>query len=245
MNAWYEDDQFWEATQDLVFNQDRWNEVPRQVEQIIALAGLEKGQTVLDLCCGVGRHSLELARRGFRVTAVDRTQRYLDQAKAHAEAETLEIEFVRADMREFRRERAFDAALNIFTSFGYFPSADGDLHVLQSLHSSLKPGGQLVMEMVGKEIIARIFRQRDWHEVNGRLLLEERKVTNDWTWIENRWVIIDGKDRRELRFEHRMYSAGELATLLKQVGFENVRAFGDLNGAPYDQDAKRLIVVAR
>src|SRR5204863_7756432 len=135
-----------------------------EVDQLTKLLDLDSPAKVLDLCCGLGRHSLELARRGFDVTGVDRTGVYLRRAQKQADSEGLKIEFVQEDMRQFCRPEAFDLTLNLFTSFGYFESPAEDRRVLVNVHKSLQPGGRLVMDMMGKEIIARVFRERDWRE---------------------------------------------------------------------------------
>ena len=85
MTAWHEQDQFWEMVP--LFGPDRLEMAPEEVEGVISLLGIEPGASVLDLCCGVGRHSLELARRGYRVTGVDRTASYLQTASEKAAAE--------------------------------------------------------------------------------------------------------------------------------------------------------------
>ena len=76
-------------------------------------------------------------------------------------------------MREFVRPEAFDAAINLFTSFGYFEDPAEDLQVAKNLFHSLKPGGALVMDLVGKEVLSRIFLPRDWQELaDGSLFLQ-------------------------------------------------------------------------
>lgn len=216
-----------------------------EIEQISNLMGLQPGQRICDLCCGVGRYSLELARRGHAVTAVDRTQRYLDEARNMVRAEGLQIEFVQADTRQFRRPESFDLVLNLFTSFGYFDASKDDRQVLENIHRSLRPGGRLVLDLIGKEILARIFTPRDWQEVDGTLLLSERKVLDAWTRIECRWILFRDGARREWTFSHRVYSAGELRQLLEDVGFVDTEVSGNLDGAPYDEKAERLVIVAR
>jgi SAM-dependent methyltransferase len=228
-----------------MFTQRRWEDAPAEVEQVVALLGIKPGAHVLDLCCGVGRHSLELARRGFQVTGVDRTRLYLDRASKQAEAEGLKVEFVQSDMRDFCRPDAFDAVVNLFTSFGYFEDPEDDRQVALNMCRSLKVGGVFLIEMLGKEVLARIFRERDWHEENGVLILEERKVSKNWSWIENRWIIFADSNRTELNLSHRIYSATELASLLTECGFTHVDAYGDLEGRAYDHLARRLVVVAR
>ena len=243
---WYEQDNFWATFEPVLFTQQRITAAAEEVEQVLMLLDLQAGAKVCDLCCGVGRHSLELARRGFDVTAVDRTQRYLGRARAGAKDEGLNVEFVAADARSFIRPEAFDVVLNLFTSFGYFEDDDDNTKMLENIHASLKPAGRLVVEIMGKEALARVFRERDWHESDDTILLEERKLSEDWRRIESRWILIkDGKQQAECRFSLRLYSAVELKELLKQCGFRQVDIYGNLAGEPYDQNAKRLVVVAR
>src|SRR5262247_565565 len=85
MWTWFEDDTLWENLESILFSQFRSPEsTVREAEQILGLVRPSPGAAVLDLCCGPGRHSLEFARRGFRVTGVDRTARYLATARAAA-----------------------------------------------------------------------------------------------------------------------------------------------------------------
>jgi SAM-dependent methyltransferase len=211
---------------------------------MVTLLGLPSGASILDLCCGVGRHSLEFARRGFQVTGVDRTAAYLREACSRAAEEGLEVEFVQEDMRTFVRPGAFDAVINYFTSFGYFSTEEQERQVLANACTSLRPGGLLLMDMMGKEILARVFTERGWHEEDGMLILEERKLAPDWSFLDNRWIIMRDGERREVTLTVKQYSAAELCRLLKEAGFERVDVYGSLRGAPYDMEAKRLVVVA-
>ena len=242
---WHEQDSFWKETLPVLFPESRVQAAALEVEQILALTGLPPGGAVLDLCCGIGRHSLQLARKGFQVTGVDRTQAYLDRAAGAARREKISIELVRDDMRKFRRPESFDGVINLFTSFGYFEDQKDDRTVVSNIYASLRSGGVLVMQLMGKEVLARIFRPRDWYEQDGMLVLEERKITQHWSWVESRWILISGQSRIVLDLSHRLYSAAELSWLLLDCGFGRVAAFGDLGGAPYDEQANRLVLVVR
>ena len=243
---WHEDDAYWETFGPMMFAPHRWETAPGEVEQLIALTGIEAGCRVLDLCCGPGRHALEFVRRGFEVTGVDRNPAYLAEAQQKADAENLAVTFIQDDMRSFCKPEAFDAAINMFTAFGYFEDQDEDRQVASNLYCCLKDGGKLLMEMRGKETLARDFRERDWHRgEDGSIMLEERKPTKNWTWIENTWILLEGDSRREFKLSLRIYSAAELAALLTDAGFSAVDAYGGLDGTPYDHHARRLVVVAR
>ena len=245
VKPWHEDDSFWDTWGALIFSEQRIKDAAGDVDKIIHLLNIARGAHVLDLGCGIGRHSLELARRGFKVASVDRTLSYLNRARKQAETEKLDIEFVHNDMRSFRQPESFDAVISMFTTFGYFEDIHDDRRVVENVFASLKPGGKYIIDTHGKETLARIFTENNWHEENGVLILEERKVTRNWSWMENRWIIIDGSKRTEFKVTHRLYSATELMALLASCGFAQVDAHGDLEGNPYDRTAKRLIVVAR
>jgi len=242
MKPWHELDDFWEAFEPILFAQ-HWSAAPVEVDAIISLLQLQRGMSILDLCCGLGRHSLELARRGFRVTGVDRTRRYLDKAAAQAANEGLQIEFVHEDMRNFCRPDSFDAVVNAYTSFGYFEDPREDRQVAMNIWRSLKPGGVLIMEMMGKEVLARIFEERSWREEDGVLILEERKIRSGWDWIDARWNLFQNGRRIEKTLSLRLYSAAELTSLLRDCGFARAEVYGDLAGSAYDHTAKRLVVV--
>jgi len=244
MKAWHEDDAFWRKWAPFMFPERRWEQAQEEVANIISLLKIGPRASVLDLCCGPGRHSLQLARTGFSVTGVDRTKTYLQKAHKQAEKEGLNIEFICGDMRDFCRPNAFDAVINLFTSFGYFEDIGDDKKVIRNVYRSLRNGGVFLIDTMGKEILARIFRERDWYEANDIVVLQERKVCRDWSWIEERWIMIKGGKIEEHRLSHRLYSAVELAALLKDCGFTTIETYGDLTGAPYDHTARRLVTVA-
>jgi len=241
---WHEDDSFWEMWGPIMFSEQRLEDAQEEVERIVSLLGIKPGTHILDLCCGIGRHSLELARRGFHVTGVDRTRSYLDRASKQAEQRGLKVDFVQDDMRTFCRPDAFDAVINMFTSFSYFEDPEEDKQVVENVYRSLKSGGAFVLETMGKEVLARVFKEKDWREENGIFLLTEHKISNNWGWMENRWIMFKDDKRTEFKVTHRLYSATELSSLLTGCGFAHVDVYGDLSGSAYDHTARRLVMMA-
>ena len=241
---WHEDDSFWEMWGPIMFSEQRLEDAQEEVERIVSLLGIKPRAHILDLCCGIGRHSLELARRGFHVTGVDRTRSYLDRASKQAEQRGLKVDFVQDDMRTFCRPDAFDAVINMFTSFSYFEDPEEDKQVVVNVYRSLKSGGAFVLETMGKEVLARVFKEKDWREENGIFLLTEHKISNNWGWMENRWIMLKDDKRTEVKVTHRLYSAVELTSLFTKCGFRNIDAYGDLSGSAYDHTARRLVMMA-
>ncbi len=242
MTDWHENDEFWQGFGGTMFDVAAWEDATEQVDQLETLLGIEPGVRVLDLCCGPGRHALEFARRGYRVTGVDRTERFLEEARRRAVKEKLDLDLAHSDMREFVDPEAFDVALNLFTSFGYFSDQDDDRRVVRNLFESLHSGGKLLMDMGGKEVIARTFEHKQWRERDGDFYLYERTIKDDWSWIENRWIRIELDERQEFTVGHRLYSAAELKRLLHDAGFVELVVFGGLDGRAYDTEASRLVI---
>jgi SAM-dependent methyltransferase len=245
MTSWYENDEFWSATEFFMFSAERYAAAKTEVESAVKLLSLKPGAKVLDLCCGPARHALELARRGYKVTGVDRTRIYLERAKKSAQDQDLKIEFIQEDMRRFVRPAAFDAVINLFTSFGFFEAEADNRQVLDNIYRSLKPGGSALFDTVSREIVKRDFKERDWVESGDGLLLEQRFVDKAWRWFEPRWIIIKDGKKKEFRWKIRLYSGDELRALLQKAGFKEVKLHGSLAGLPYDRKAKRLVAVAR
>jgi SAM-dependent methyltransferase len=241
---WYERDELWVKMGQVMFGGQRMEMAVAEVDSLIQLLEISAEDRILDLCCGIGRHSNELARRGYGVTGVDRTKSYLEIARGTAKNEGLSTEFVHMDMRDFVREDSFDVVLSMFTSFGYFDDDSQQMTVLDNVFRSLRPGGRFIIETMGKEVLARIFQEADWSEGDYGIHLERRKPTDDWGKMENTWILIskDGT-RHEWNVTHYLYSAVELKSLLSSAGFEDVKAYGGLDGSTYDNTARRLAVV--
>lgn len=244
MTAWYEDESFWQATFSFMFPEERLAAGGDDVDRILTRTGLE-GADVLDLCAGPGRHAVPLARRGCRVTAVDRSPFLLDKARERVRAAGVEVEFVQEDMRRFQRPGAFDLAVSLFSSFGYFDDTADDRTVLANVFYSLRPGGRLVMDLLGKEVLARVYRPvHVSYTPEGTAVYQETEILPDWTRARCRWTLVQGDEARTFDFHLNLYSGVELRALLRSVGFADITLSGGLDGSAYDVTAGRLGVVA-
>ena len=242
---WFADESIWKALYPFHFPESAFAAGDDQVEKLLRLSGVAGGH-VLDLCCGPGRHAVALAKRGFAVTAVDRTSFLLEHARARAAQASLPVEFVLDDMRRFSRPAAFDLIINMFTSFGYFDDRADDLRVLELVRTNLRPGGVFIIEMVSKERIAQVFQATTSTQLpNGDVLFERHEVIDDWTRIRNRWTLMRAGDTRMFEFTHRIYSGQEMKDVLASAGLTEARLYGDLDGRPYGVNVQRLVAVAR
>ena len=240
--TWFEDDRFWLAFSPHVFSAERAAEAAGIVATS-PLFALPEGARVLDLCCGPGLFAVPLARRGHVVTGVDLSPRLLERAEAACRAAGVEVSLVEKDMRDYVEPGAFDAVVNTFTSFGYFEDPEDDLRVLRNAHASLAPGGTLLVDVVGKEVLARLDQEVALSEQDGRVLVQRDTVFADWSRLRSDWFSVDGDRVDRASLVLRLYSAVELRSLFHEAGFAEVRCYGGYRGTPYDRTADRLVVV--
>jgi SAM-dependent methyltransferase len=245
MGEWFEDESFWSEMYSFMFPEERFHLAEEQIEKVLTLVGYPGG-AVLDLCCGPGRHSLALAKRGIQVTAVDRSEFLLSRAKAEVAKLNLEIEFVLDDMRQFVRSHSFSLVLNMFTSFGYCDDKEDDLTVLRNAYQSLKVGGAMLIDVLGKEPLARKYQPTSSTQgADGALLIERHEICEDWTRCRNEWILVKGATAKSFNFQTRLYSGQEMKDIMERAGFEDVAVFGDLDGNEYGINANRLIAIGR
>jgi SAM-dependent methyltransferase len=218
----------------------------REAELIVRLLGLPAGARVLDCPCGHGRIANRLAARGLEVTGVDNDETFLARAREDAAARGAQVEYRSGDMREPPVEAGFDAAINWFSSFGYFDD-DGNLRVLRALHDALRPGGVLALEMHDRDaLVGRIASGGEpvlLVEAGDDLLIDRARfdpVTG--RSHTDRITVRDGRVRR-LHFSVRMPTFQELRGWLLAAGFADARAL-DERGAPFGPGARRLVVLA-
>lgn len=218
----------------------------REVEGIVEILGLPQGARVLDLACGWGRHSIELARAGFRVTGVDLSETLLARARRRAEAAGVSVEWVRADMREVPREGEFDAVLSLYSSLGYFLSDEEDLRVLRGAHRALRPGGWLLLETMHRDHVVGGYADRDWWEADDGTLV----------WVEREFDAVEGVSREWLRWRKgeeggekfhalRVRTATEWDALLRRAGLRPVEWYGGWEMEPFVHTSEVLVAAAR
>ena len=236
------DEEFWKEFKNLLFAEEKLESSKDEIEKIIGLADLEQGSKILDMPCGVGRHSVELQKKGFEVVGVDKTSEYIEDARD--EDDSGEIEFIRRDMKDFRRENSFDVILNWWNSFGYFEDRKDDRQMLENIHRSLKKDGMLVMDLWSKELAAMNNFSSHWTEVKGIYNLEKGRPKDNWKKVQRTWIKVEKGKTVKYTWEQRLYSASELEKLLKKVGFSEVNFYGNVEGDEFNEDADRLVVVA-
>jgi SAM-dependent methyltransferase len=228
-----------------IFTAERTEKEVTSVERRLEL---KIGARVLDLCCGPGRHSVLLAKHGYKVTGLDLSQSYLDLAQRSATDSNVTLDTVSADMRDIPFDNYFDAAINMYSSFGYLESEGEDLKALESVSRSLKPQGQFLLDMLNREWAVANYIQNDWHSgADGTLYVEHRALDLVSSRMRVHFIIVGPNGERHDSIGHdiRLYTLTEMTRLLERVGFGVVEAFGGFDGEPYEIGSRRMIIYAR
>lgn len=226
----------------------------REVDFILTAAAVQPHSHILDLCCGQGRHCIELARRGFRnVTGVDRSRYLVRLAKKRAQSEGLQVVFKEGDARNPRlNESSFDCVAIMGNSFGYFSNKQDDEKVLTAVGKILRPSGQLVLDITDGAYMADHFERRSWEWIDEhQFVCRERSLSADRDRLISREVIVHDELGviADQFYAERLYTRESIAKLLEKTGFRNVRHHGLTESlSERDQDlgmmARRLLLSA-
>ena len=218
----------------------------REVDFVLKALALEPGARILDVPCGYGRHAASLARRGFRVTAVDLSRAMIAEARRRF-TEGPRLAFVRRDMRRLAYRAEFDAVVNLYTSFGYFTAAENRA-ALRRLARALRPGGRLLIDHRDPAYDALLPR-RPWYRAGRtRFLLEDRRFDRRTGMTESTQLVLTPGRRwvRQRHFRFQELTLRQWRSALRRAGLSFERAYGGYDGRRYRRGATgRLIVVAR
>lgn len=198
---------------------------------------------VLDVCCGAGRHSLELARRGYIVTGFDLSPFLISQAEEslkNAKEKGLKAKFLICDMKNFSFNDKFDAAMNIFTSFGYFETDKENFKVFANVEQALKSGGYFVFDFINSDNLQKTLVPYSEDIYDGEKILQKRYIKDGFVFKD----IQIGNEKYTERLK--LYNKDELQNALADNRLEPVNVFGDYYGNEFNrEESKRIIFICR
>jgi SAM-dependent methyltransferase len=216
----------------------------REAGAIERLLELETGATVLDVPCGDGRLSVELAARGYSLTGVDITPEFLDRARRGASDRGVELVLHERDMRDLLWQDEFDGALCYWGSFGYFDD-DGNTEFLRAVATALRPRGTFLLETHVAETLLPRFEKQGWRRYGDTYVLEQRRFDHVGSRVETTWTFLEAGTPSEEHSSIRIYTYRELAELLQGAGFTSVEGFDAISEEPFELGAPRLLMRAR
>jgi SAM-dependent methyltransferase len=220
--------------------------VQKQVNFMEASLGIKRGDSVLDVGCGLGHHALEFARRGYLVVALDLALSMITRAAEDAQQRGLRINFLHKDIRDIGFEGTFDAVICVGTTFGFFDD-EQNRSVLQRLAHALKPGGRLLLDVVNRDFVVQSQPNLVWFEGDGCVIMEE----SDFNYYSSRLhvkrtMMRDDGRQTDVDYNIRLYSVHELGQMLKQCGFVIREVSGQeaTRGCFFGAQSSRIVLLA-
>lgn len=220
----------------------------RQVDFIIRTLNLTGKERILDLACGFGRHSLELARRGYAVTGLDITPEYVSYASEQAREEGLNANFICADVREARFYNEFDVVLNMADgAIGYLENDVENRKIFERISDALKPGGKHLMDIMNGDYARTHFPCKLWDSGDKGLTLSQ------FEWDEDSKTMIYGQ--KDFRFGEalqkpeilegnpiRLYTFGEITQTFSSLEMRVNQSFADFSGKCLTENDIQMIL---
>ena len=174
---WYV--QAFDATYLRVYAHRTNEEAEARADGIVKLLGVRAGHRVLDVACGEGRYSRALARRGMRVAGLDLSRDLLQEAKERSPMLPGTPDYFRGDIRRLPYRNQFEAAMSMFTSFGYFDSREDDLAVFQGVSRALLPGGRFLIDFLNPMKVREGLVEREAQDIGNFTLHITRRIEED------------------------------------------------------------------
>ncbi|OQC71260.1 MAG: tRNA (uracil(54)-C(5))-methyltransferase [Euryarchaeota archaeon ADurb.Bin009] len=198
----------------------------REIDRVARVLRLGPDEKILDLCCGQGRHTLELARRGYNAEGLDQSHYLIQRARSTAKREGLQVRFREGDARRLPyRTDSYDVVLVLGNSFGYFDSVEEDLRILTELRRILKPWGQVLLDVADGEYLKEHFQPRSWEWIDRTMFVcRERSLSLDGQRLISREVItdVDKGVVADQFYAERLYTREALRQLLERAGFSRI-----------------------
>jgi D-alanine-D-alanine ligase len=224
-----------------------------EVDLFLDILKPDKESRILDLCCGQGRHSLEMARRGFiNVEGLDRSRYLIRKAKAKAKEENLPVRFREGDARNLPYPSdTFDFVMIVGNSFGYFDNPNDDVRILREVFRVLKPYGKVLLDLADGDYLSKNYQKMSWEWIDKkRLVCRERELSSDKTRLISREIIIHVEKGviADRFYAERLYSRELIREVLEEVGFTEITFHTEiLTNSQRNQDLgmmERRIVVS-
>jgi SAM-dependent methyltransferase len=220
------------------------DEASHVLDLIERATNVPKSAAILDLACGAGRHSINLAKRGYtNITGIDLSPTLIREAKRSAEAAGAKIRFEEGDMRLF--EGKFDLIMNLFTSFGYFATDSENEQVLLRVAKCLNPKGFFVLDFFNASMLCEGVLSHDEKVLpSGEAVEQFREIRRGR--VEKRIVIRSSNGSKEFHESVRLFELPDFERMFANAGIRMTEKFGDYTGAPFDAGSSpRLFLVAQ
>ena len=216
-----------------------------EIDFVESVLDLPSSARVLDVGCGFGRHSVELAKRGYEVVGIDPSSAMIVAAKARARETAVTPQFLQTQAEQFESDRSFDAAICLFTTLGQISAQGENIGLVRRVYDALKPGGWFVVEVPQRETAVRHLKFQEQFGAGERYTAVTRQYDAADQTITEYFQLVAPESTRNYTLRYRLFSQSELAALLQQAGFAVQAVYGNYEGAPLTSEHTTLLMVGR
>lgn len=215
-----------------------------QINFLLKKIPLPQNAKILDLCCGCGRHSIELKKLGYDVVGADLSSDLINIAKSTASDNNIDLKIIRCDMRQIPFKDQFDLVIQFFTSFGYFESDEENQAVLKSIAKALKSDGKFLIDYMNPDYVIDNLVSKDEKDIEGINVIQERWIDEKKRRINKKITLIkNGKEKNYLE-SVRLYSHEEMQNMLSKAGLKLSETYGDfITGERFNKKSPRMILI--
>jgi len=197
-----------------------------EIDLMIKISGFTPSQHILDLCCGQGRHSFELARRGFtKVDGLDYSDYLINIAKQRAVSSKLPVIFTQGDARQIPfPDGTFDVIMLLANSFGYFEDKNDDIAVLKEVYRALKPGGYVLLDITDGTYIKNNYNKTvlEWIDEDV-YVYRQREIKGDRLVAREAVCSVDKGLIRDHFYAERLYAYDDIKQSLLSTNFKELK----------------------
>jgi SAM-dependent methyltransferase len=216
-----------------------------EIDFILSILPLETGQRILDIGCGFGRHSNELARRGFDVLGIDPSAAMITAARENAAASGLAPEFRQQGGEDLQVENEFEVALCLFTTLGQVSGQADNLVLLENAYRALQPGGWFILEIPQRAWAVSNLKPSERIGEGDRYALVDRRYDAASCLVSEEFTIVSPDGQRKYLLQYRLFSRGEINRYLEQEGFVGITFYDGYTDTALDELSPTMVIRAQ
>ena len=215
-----------------------------EIDFLLSKIPIPDAGNILDIGCGFGRHSIELARRGYNLVGVDPSQAMIEAARRASAGLVNPPQFVWSRAEDYETDQRFDAALCLFTTLGQIEGDQDNRQLVGRAAHQLNPGGCFIVEVPHRTWVKQNLKTKEVFQTPESSTNIERSYDNEQGIVTEIFTIVTPADRRVYLLRYRVFNVIELEQLIKNTGLKVIEFYSGYQDVPFDQASPVIVMIA-
>jgi len=216
-----------------------------EIDFILSILPVLPGARFLDIGCGFGRHSIELAKRGFDVLGIDPSAAMIAAAQERSNTDARRLEFRQMRGEDLQLENEFDTAICLFTTLGQIEDQKDNLQLLHNAFQALQPGGFFILEIPQRGWVVSNLKTSERFGEGSTFTQVTRSYDNDLHMVSEEFTLVSPNEQRQYILQYRLFNQAEINGLLEGAGFVGISFYGEYADTPLDDLSPSMVISAR